>query len=92
MKHFRRADGVTSEPSGDRVIVLDKEGSTITTLNPTGAIAWQSLTEPTDADGVAAALGQRFPDVEAAVLREDAQAFLDELVAAGLVVAVDADG
>ncbi len=79
------------EVSGDRAVLLDVAGTELITLNPVGTIVWQALDEPRDAPAVAAHLQERFPDVHVEQLEADAAAFLDELAAAGLVVA-DAAG
>jgi len=87
---FARIDGVISERSGERVVVLDGEGAALITLSPVGAIVWELL--PCDAERAVEALGEQFPDVPRAVLRDDVRAFLDELVANSLIIEIDAAG
>ncbi|MEZ5166955.1 MAG: PqqD family protein [Acidimicrobiales bacterium] len=33
---------MTYEPSGDKVVILDRDGTVLTTLNPVGAVIWQA--------------------------------------------------
>ena len=89
---YRQAPGTTAERSGERVVVLDAEGRTITTLNPTGATVWATLESASDVDALATALQQPHPDVDREVLRRDATAFVGELLEVGLIVTVDAAG
>jgi hypothetical protein len=51
---------------------------------------WELL--PCDAERAVEALGEQFPDVPRAVLRDDVRAFLDELVANSLIIEIDAAG
>lgn len=89
---YQQASGVTAEPSGERLVLLDADGETLTTLNPTGALVWAALREPADLDGVVANLAAVFDDVDGDVLRADAGAFLEQLRDTGLVVDADARG
>lgn len=86
---FKRTAGVTSEWSGERVVILDSRGEVMTTLSPVGALLWDWL--PADLRTLVANLQERFPDVEQATLSQDTEHFLVELRAAGLVQA-DAAG
>lgn len=73
-------------------MILDPAGEMLTTLNEAGAVVWDRLREPAAKPDLAAALAERFPDVATPELEQDATAFLEELLDAGLVVATDADG
>jgi hypothetical protein len=87
---FARVDGVTSEWSADRVVVLDAAGETMTTLSPVGALIWDRL--PADVPALVDHLRERFPDVDPSLLTTDTRAFLAELRDTGLVVETDAAG
>ena len=87
---FARIDGVISERSGDRVVVLDAQGAAIITLSPVGSLIWDSL--PCSEDDAVVSLAARFPDVAESVLRTDVDAFLAELLANSLIMEIDASG
>jgi hypothetical protein len=84
---YRRADGMTWDDAGDRVVILDARGSTLITLNPVGTILWHQLTEPREPDALVDHLAQAFPEVDRAQLHADVDEFFDSLVREGLVVA-----
>lgn len=92
MVSYERVVGATSEWSANRVVVLDPAGSVLTTLNETGSVVWDRLRTPASAEEIAAALAERYPEIEPQRLRTDARAFIVELVEAGLIVASDAKG
>ena len=84
---YRRSQDITWEVVDDRAVILDAEGSTLTTLNPVGTLIWHELASPRAVADITDALRERFPDVERAQVEDDARAFLAELVADGLVTA-----
>lgn len=92
MQRFRRVEGVTSESSGARVVILDADGETLTTLNPSGAVAWEALDEARSLDEIVERLQREYPDVADDVLHEDGRRFVAELRSAGLIVVADAAG
>lgn len=92
MQRFERGDGVTSESSGSRVVILDAAGETLTTLNPTGAVVWDAFSEPRSLDEVMARLQREYPEVDPDVLRDDGARFVGDLRSAGLIVVADAAG
>ncbi|MEM8904448.1 MAG: PqqD family protein [Actinomycetota bacterium] len=85
---YRRSAGVTFEVSDGRAVLLDADGDTLTTLNPTGTRIWQDLDGRRDVGELAARLGAVHPEVPVETLRTDVEAFLDELGSDGLVEAV----
>ncbi len=87
---FARIDGVISERSGDRVVVLDADGAALITLSPVGTLVWELL--PASIDNAVDFLGEQFPEVPHSVLRSDVDAFLDELLANSLIKEIDAPG
>lgn len=86
MTLLRRNPEMTWDDAGDRVVVLDAAGSTLITLNPVGSVLWEQLDRPRGADRLAEVLAERFPDEDPATLREDVDAFVTELVDAGLLL------
>ena len=82
---LRQNPGVTAEPSGDRIVALDASGNTMVTLNAVGAVVWNHLSEPRDVDQIVGHLEALFPDVDGALLRDDAEAFIAELLEADLI-------
>ena len=82
---FRRTAGVTFEVSAGRAVLLDADGETLTTLNPTGTTIWRSLDGSRDVTELAARLAEEHPDVPIGTLEGDVEAFLDELGRDGLI-------
>ena len=87
---FARTDGVISERSGERVVVLDAQGASIVTLSPVGSLVWDSL--PCSANEAVDVLGALFPDVSEIQLHADVEAFFVELLASSLIMEIDAAG
>ena len=82
---IRRQDGVTFEPSGDRVVILDPDGTVMTTLNAVGARIWQEFDGRRDIEALAADLAPGFEGVDAATLAADMAEFVENLRESGLV-------
>lgn len=80
-----RSPGVLGEPSGDRTILLDAEGTTVFTLSRVGAVIWEELSESPTVHALVRALSSRFPDVGEDVIGVDVQEFVTSLADAGLV-------
>lgn len=89
-KSISRVPDVVSEMSGDRAILLDAAGVELITLNPVGSLIWNSIDGVVSADGLTSVLTAHFPDVSPVQLRTDVDEFIEQLLAAGLVV-VDAE-
>jgi len=83
---YHRSANVTWELIDERAVILDGEGSTLTTLNPIGTLIWRELDEPREAAEVGLQLANRFPDVAAQQLESDVEDFLTQLAEDGLVV------
>ena len=83
---IRRADGVSYEPSGDSVVILDADGVVMTTLNELGTVIWNELGDETELASIVEQLGRRFPDIGEAELTTDVEEFITSLVEANLVV------
>lgn len=82
---YRRAPGVTFEMSGDRAVILDADGSVMTTLNEVGSIIWQELDGERDVTKLAEDLAPRFEDVDTETLEADIEEFAASLLEAGLI-------
>jgi hypothetical protein len=81
----RRRDGVSYEPSGDTVVILDVDGTVMTTLNPVGAVIWKALDGERDAAALAEDLSSEFEGVEVKELEGDIDQFLASLAESNLV-------
>ncbi len=81
----RRRPGVSFEPSGDSVVILNADGTEMTTLNPVGSLVWQALDGERDVTALARELVSHFEDVSVDELERDIVAFIDDLVSADLV-------
>lgn len=86
---YRRADGVTFEVSGERALLLDAAGATLTTLNPAGTAIWRALDGHRGVDDLTAELADAHPDVPVGVLRADVEEFLEVLAADELIESID---
>ena len=85
--HYHRSSTVTWELVDERAVILDADGSTLTTLNPVGTLIWRQLDEPrgpSRARRATSPTGSRRVDREQ--LESDAGDFLDGLARDGLVV------
>jgi hypothetical protein len=82
---YRRTAGVTFEVSAGRAVLLDADGATLTTLNPTGTKIWRSLDGSRDVVELATRLAEEHPEVGQPTLEADIEAFLAELDADGVV-------
>ena len=83
---YHRSSTVTWELVDERAVILDADGSTLTTLNPVGTLIWRRLDEPCGPAELGRHLADRFPSVDQQQLESDAGAFLDGLAREGLVV------
>ena len=81
----RRREGVTYERSGDTVLILDRDGTVLTSLNPVGSVIWDELDGDRGAADLARDLVERFQGVDEATLEADISTFIDSLLAAELV-------
>jgi len=82
---IRRREGVTFEPSGDRVVILDPDGTVMTTLNPIGSKIWTELDGRRTIAELAADLAPEFDGVDEATLAADIADFVETLRESGLV-------
>jgi hypothetical protein len=85
---FARVDGVTAERSGERTVVLNADGTVLSTLSPVGTIVWEAL--PGERTALLEQLKELFPDIDEDSLDRDLDLFIDELVTVELITRVDA--
>ena len=84
---FRRSTEVDVSTVGERVILFERATKRAIVLNPTGAQMWQLLETPRSATQLGAALGAQFPDVNAARIAADVEAYLSEMLDQKLIAA-----
>ena len=82
---IRRRAGVSYEPSGDTVVILDADGTVMTTLNPIGAVIWKALDGERGAGELARDLISQFEGVTLVDLEADITSFVESLVESHLV-------
>lgn len=81
----RRKEGVTYERSGDTVLILDADGTVLTSLNSVGSVIWDELDGQRCTADLARDLVDRFDGVDEGTLMADIDAFVESLLAADLV-------
>ena len=82
---IRLREGVTYESSGDTVLILDTEGTVLTSLNPVGSVIWKEFDGERGVAELARDLIDQFDGVDEPALAEDIDAFVASLVSAELV-------
>ena len=75
---WRPKDGVLAQTLGEEVVLLDANRGVYFSLNPTGARAWQLLSEGESLDKIRSTLLEEF-EVTAEVLEADLQRLFNEL-------------
>jgi hypothetical protein len=75
---------VSDAPSGDALLLVHLDRGTAFRLNGTARLMWALAREGRTTDEIAAALAEQLP-ARTETLRADAEALLDELVAAALL-------
>jgi hypothetical protein len=81
---LQRVPWAVTETVAGETVLLDPVGDRYLRLNATGAALWELLAEPRAAAELAGALSERH-GIAGAVAARDAGAFLDALLARGLV-------
>lgn len=81
---WRPKAGVLAQTLGEEVVLLDANRGVYFSLNPTGARAWQLLSEGESLDRIRAVLVEEF-DVPAEVLEADLQALFADLTESQLI-------
>jgi Coenzyme PQQ synthesis protein D (PqqD) len=81
----RHADDLSWDDAGERVVILDADGTTITTLNPVGSLLWRRLSQPCESADLVDHLAAQFPDVDRGQLAQDVDEYLAQLHDEGLL-------
>jgi hypothetical protein len=89
MPVFQRTPGVLHETLDEQTMLIDAEGTELITLNRVGSLVWGKLDGHCGASAIADELARQFPSIERERLRDDIEAFLEELERENLIVAVD---
>ncbi len=84
---YRRNAQTDTSTVGERAVVFERASKSAIVLNPTGTQLWDLLETPRSLAQLNDALQARFPDVAAAQLRGDVEAYLKQLLEKQLVVA-----
>lgn len=85
-----RSPGASAEQVDGRWLVVDPEGRNVVTLSPSGSVVWDAIDGQRDTAGLARHLLDRTDGGDPAQVEADVDAFVAELLAAGLVRTVDA--
>jgi len=88
---FERNQAVEAAPLNEEAILLDPATSKFFMLNRTSSFIWDRLSKPSTAESLAGEICKNFEYVEMPAALKDVQATLNEMQAAGLVVANGAD-
>ena len=86
---FRRAIGVTDDVLDGHAVLLDPGAAKMLTLNPVGTLVWRHLDDDRTCAELVTLMIPKVRGVTAEQLEVDVDAFLDELVEAGVVTASD---
>lgn len=81
---YARTSDVIEADVGGEVVLLHTQNWQYFEFDKVGAAIWSLLTAPSSLDNLVNALTERF-EVEQAQCRDETKAFLDEMVAQGLV-------
>lgn len=79
------ASGIRAAINSDGAVLLDIERGTLFSINAVGAAIWTALEGGARRDEILALLGRTFPDVAWAVLAQDLEDFMSELIRRELV-------
>jgi Coenzyme PQQ synthesis protein D (PqqD) len=88
---FRRAAEATFDVLDGHAVIIDPGAVRMLTLNPVGTLVWQHLDVDRTCEELTAMLLPMLTGISVEQLALDIASFLDELMAAGLVVASDQD-
>jgi coenzyme PQQ synthesis protein D (PqqD) len=88
---FERNQAVEAAPLNEEAILLDPATSKFFMLNRTSSFIWDRLSKPSTAESLAGEICKSFENVEMSAALKDVKATLNEMQAAGLVIANGAD-
>jgi hypothetical protein len=86
---YRRAAQATYDVLDHHAVIIDPGAAKMLTLNPVGTLVWQHLDVDRSCAELTAMLVPMLTGISPEQLELDIASFLDELMAAGLVVAGD---
>src|SRR5205814_7250224 len=87
---FQQCAGIESAPLRDEVILFHSSSNKFCVLNRTSSFIWSELERPSTGVEIAERMGASFGGVGPVQARADVDSALDEMLALGLVVRVDA--
>lgn len=87
MRYQQREHAFAMEADDD-VVVVDRFGAKMFTLNTVGGLLWNHIEEPRTADDLVGFLQERWPEVGEAKLRSDVDVFVGAAIEAGIIVPV----
>lgn len=85
MKSFSLSREVDASSVGDRVVLYHRVSKKALVLNPSGSYLWGRLESPLTLPELAAVLAERYPGLDGQQALSDAEAFLAELEAHGML-------
>jgi hypothetical protein len=88
MRYQQREHAFAMEADDD-VVVVDRFGAKMFTLNTVGGLLWNHTDQPRSADDLVGVLQEQWPQVDEDQLRSDVDAFVAAAVEAGIIVPVD---
>lgn len=77
---YQRTPNVTESSVGSKRILYHPIHKKAVVLNATGSWVWTQLDQPVTLDGLVSRLHEEYPGSPADQLRQDLQAYLDELL------------
>lgn len=86
---FQQCSGIDSAPLQDEVILFHAPSNKFCVLNRTSSFIWSQLRQPSTVEQLAVQVGQSFKGVTEAQALKDVDTALQEMVALGLVLAVE---
>jgi hypothetical protein len=89
MQRYRQREHTFAMEADDQLVVVDRQGAAMLTLNAVGAMLWNSVAEPRSVDELVDVCQARWPEVAPTMLRGDIEQFVAQAVEAGIVVGVD---
>jgi hypothetical protein len=87
MQYQQREHAFAMEADDD-VVVVDRFGAKMFTLNTVGGLLWNHLDQPRTTDELVDVLRQRWSDVDDDRFQTDVEAFVESAIDAGIIVPV----
>lgn len=87
---FQQSAGIESAPLRDEVILFHSSSNKFCVLNRTSSFIWSELAQPLTGTDIVERLGANFQGMDPERARADVDTALDDMLALGLVVRVEA--